>query len=136
LGLCIDWVVYLGYSQKLLYNKNLEITKWIAWHTDMINKAIEISLQQVQTAIQKANFWERAREYVLNTRQIKVLNKLLDSGVDGFEGGLNTKKYISIAKTSTATAKRDIANLVSKNLIEQVEGTAGRSVRYVVKLMD
>jgi Fic family protein len=124
----------LEHSQKLLYNKNLEITKWITWHTEMINKAIEISLEQVQIAIQKANFWDRAREYSLNTRQIKVLNKLLDSGVDGFEGGLSTKKYISIAKTSTATAKRDIADLVSKNLIEQVEGTAGRNVRYVVKL--
>ncbi|WP_294954105.1 Fic family protein [Sulfurovum sp.] len=123
----------LEHSQKLMYNKNLEITEWISWHTDMINKAIEISLQQVQIAIQKANFWDRAREYSLNTRQIKVLNKLLDAGEDGFEGGLNTKKYISIAKTSTATAKRDIADLVSKNLIEQVEGTAGRNVRYVVK---
>ncbi len=126
----------LEHHQKLLYNKNLEITDWILWHTDMINKAIEISLEQVQTAIQKSNFWDRAREHPLNTRQIKVLNKLLDVGVDGFEGGLNTKKYISIAKTSTATAKRDIADLVSKNLIVQVEGTAGRNVRYVVKLMD
>jgi len=125
----------LEHSQKLIYNKNLEITKWIAWHTDMINKAIEISLQQVQIAIQKANFWDRAREYSLNTRQIKVLNRLLDAGVDGFEGSLNTKKYISIAKTSTATAKRDIVDMVSKNLIEQVEGTAGRNVRYVVKLI-
>ena len=101
----------------------------------MINKAIEISLQQVQTAIQKVNFWDRARAYSLNTRQIKVLNKLLDAEEDDFERGLNTKKYISITKTSTATAKRDIADLVSKNLIEQVEGTAGRNVRYVVKLM-
>jgi len=125
----------LEYSQKLIYNKNLEITQWILWHTEMINKAIEISLQQVQIAIQKANFWDRARKYPLNTRQIKVLNKLLDAGVDGFEGGLSTKKYISIAKTSPATAKRDIADLLSKNLISQVEGTAGRSVRYVVKLM-
>jgi len=50
-----------------------------------------------------------------------VLNKLLDVGIDDFEGGLNTK--------------RDIADLVSKNLIEQVEGTAGRSVRYVVRLI-
>jgi DeoR/GlpR family transcriptional regulator of sugar metabolism len=49
---------------------------------------------------------------------------------------LNTKKYISIAKTSPATAKRDIADLVSKNLISQVEGTAGRNVRYVVRLID
>jgi Fic family protein len=119
-----------------MYNKNLEITQWILWHTEMINKAIEISLQQVQIAIQKANFWDRAREYALNMRQIKVLNRLLDAGIDGFEGGLNTKKYISIAKTSPATAKRDIADLVSKNLISQVEGTAGRSVRYVVELMD
>ena len=123
----------LEHHQKLLYNKNLEITDWILWHTDMINKAIEISLEQVQIAIQKSNFWDRTREYPLNSRQIKVLNKLLDVGVDGFEGGLNTKKYIFIAKTSTATAKRDIADLVSKNLIEQVEGTAGRNVRYVIK---
>lgn len=124
----------LEHSQKLLYNKDLDITEWVVWHTDMINKAIEISLDQVQIAIQKANFWDRAREYSLNTRQIKVLNKLLDAGEDGFEGGLSTKKYISIAKTSTATAKRDIADLVSKHLIKQVEGTAGRSVRYVVEL--
>jgi Fic family protein len=115
---------------------DLEITQWILWHTEMINKAIKISLQQVQIAIQKANFWDRAREYALNTRQIKVPNRLLDARVDGFEGGLSTKKYVSIAKISPATAKRDIADLVSKNLISQVEGTAGRSVRYVVRLMD
>jgi len=126
----------LEHSQKLMYNKNLEITQWILWHTQMINKAIEISLQQVQIAIQKADFWDRARKYPLNTRQIKVLNRLLDAGVDGFEGGLSTKKYISIAKTSPATAKRDIADLVSKNLISQVDGTAGRSVRYVVRFVD
>jgi Fic family protein len=122
----------LEHSQKLFYNKNLDITEWILWHTQMINQAIQISLQQVQITIQKAKFWDRAREYALNTRQIKVLNKLLGAGVGGFEGGLNTKKYISIAKTSTATAKRDIADLVSKNLISQVEGTAGRNVRYVI----
>jgi hypothetical protein len=26
-------------------NMDLEITQWILWHTQMINKAIEISLQ-------------------------------------------------------------------------------------------
>ena len=127
---------FLERSQKLIYNKNLDITEWILWHTNMINQAIEISLQQVQIAIQKANFWDRAREFSLNPRQIKVLNRLLDAGKDGFEGGLSTKKYISITKTSTATAKRDISDLVAKKLIKQVEGTAGRNVRYVVWLMD
>ncbi len=123
-------------TQKRMHNKSLDITEWLCWHTDMINRAIEISLQQVQISIQKARFWDRTRAYSLNARQIKVLNKLLDAGEDGFEGGLSTKKYISIAKTSTATAKRDIVDLVSKNLIKQVEGTAGRNVRYVVLLMD
>jgi Fic family protein len=100
----------------------------------MINKAIKLSLQQVQISIQKTNFWDKARIYALNTRQIKVLNKLLNAGVDGFKGGLSTKKYISITKTSTATAKRDISDLLSKNLIKQVENTAGRNVRYIINL--
>lgn len=124
----------LEYTQKLLYNKDLDITKWIIWHTEMINRAIKLSLQQVQISIQKTNFWDKARIYALNTRQIKVLNKLLDAGVDGFKGGLSTKKYISITKTSTATAKRDISDLLSKNLIKQVENTAGRNVRYTINL--
>ncbi|MCB4782641.1 MAG: hypothetical protein LGB70_07340, partial [Sulfurovum sp.] len=92
-----------------MYNKNLEITEWIVWHTDMINKAIE-----------KVNFWDSTRAYSLNTCQIKAPNKRLDAGVDGFEGDLSTRKYISIPKTSIAAAKRDITDLVSKNLIEQV----------------
>ena len=96
----------------------------------MIKNAIEHSLSEVEKVVQKAKFWERAREFSLNSRQIKVLNKILDYGVDEFEGGINIKKYISITKTSTATAKRDIADLVKKGLISKVEGSAGRNTRY------
>jgi hypothetical protein len=31
-----------------------------------------------------------------NERQIKVLNKIFDIGIDNFECGLNTKKYITL----------------------------------------
>jgi Fic family protein len=117
-------------SQSLFLNKDLDLTKWILWHTNMIKNAIEHSLSEVEKVVQKAKFWERAREFSLNSRQIKVLNKILDYGVDEFEGGINIKKYISITKTSTATAKRDIADLVNKKLISKVEGSAGRNTRY------
>lgn len=57
---------------------------------------------------------------------------MLDIGVVDFEGGLSTKKYATIAKTSIPTAKRDIFRLVEYGLLKQVEGSAGRNIRYVV----
>ncbi len=61
---------------------------------------------------------------------IKVLNKILDMGAENFEGGINTKKYISLTKVSKATAVRDISQLVEFGCIEQIEGTKGRNIRY------
>jgi Fic family protein len=34
-------------------------------------------------------------------------------GIDGFKGGLSAENYISIAKTSRATATRDLQALVA-----------------------
>jgi len=119
-------------SQNLFYNRDFDFTKWILWHTNMINSAIEASLEQIKVITQKTKFWDKAREYPLNKREIKVLNKLLDKGVENFEGGLSTKKYASMANTSTATAKRDISKLVEYGLIKQVEGSNGRNTRYII----
>ena len=52
---------------------------------------------------------------------------------ENFEGGLNTKKYISLTKVSKATAIRDITQLVEYGCIKHIEGTAGRNVRYEIK---
>ncbi len=117
-------------SQNLFYNREFDFTKWVLWHTNMVNRAIENSIEQIKIIAQKTKFWDRAREYPLNERQLKVLNKLLDKGSQNFEGGLSTKKYAKMVSTSTATAKRDIGSLVDYGLIEQVEGSAGRNVRY------
>ena len=121
-------------SQNLFYNREFDFTKWIVWHTNIINSAIENSLEQIKIITQKTKFWDKAREYPLNERQLKVLNKLLDKGVEHFEGGLSTKKYANMVSTSIATAKRDITRLVDYGLIEQVKGSAGRNVRYVISI--
>ena len=51
-------------------------------------------------------------------------------GNENFEGGLNTKKYISLTKVSKATAVRDITALVEFGCIKKIDGTAGRNIRY------
>ena len=53
---------------------------------------------------------------------------MLDEGADGFEGGMSAQKYTSIAKTSKATATRDLQQLVEMGVFEPVGG--GRSTRY------
>lgn len=76
----------------------------------------------------------KAREYPLNARQLKVLNKILDKGIENFEGGLSTKKYVSMTNSSIATAKRDITGLIDFGLIKRVKNSAGRNIRYILSV--
>ncbi len=121
-------------SQNLFYNRTFDFTKWLIWHLDTHNNAILITLQKVEQLIEKIRFWNKARLVALNDRQIKVINRLLDIGIDNFEGALSAKKYMAMTKTSIATAKRDIQALLKHELLQQVDGTAGRSTRYMLHI--
>lgn len=55
-------------------------------------------------------------------------------GKENFKDGLSRKKYIIIADTTSATASRDIADLLEKKCIKQVTGTKGRNIRYSITL--
>jgi hypothetical protein len=57
---------------------------------------------------------------------------MLEEGPDGFKGGMNAKKYMSITNTSKATATRDLQNLVEMNVFSMHGGS--RSIRYEVQL--
>jgi len=122
----------LDKTTNLFINKDFDFTAWIKWHLKTLNSAMKMANKNIEYIIQKTKFWDRHRSDNLNERQIKVLNKILDLGYDNFEGGLNTKKYMSITKKSKATVVRDIQELVAYACIKQVEGTSGRSVRYEI----
>lgn len=106
-----------------------EVTDWIAWFLRCQERAIMRSEAQVRIAVQKARFWQRGSALSLNERQRKVVNRLLDAGPGGFEGGLTTSKYAGMTKTSPATAKRDIAELLEKKILRRNPG-GGRSASY------
>lgn len=120
----------LEQMQNLSCNKEYDFTKWIWWHTKMIGSSVELGLKKVDIVVQKAKFWNKRKIEALNSRQIKVLNKLLEYQKGEFEGGLSTKKYISMTKTSKPTAIRDIQQLVSLGYLRQIKGTAGRNTKY------
>ena len=63
-----------------------------------------------------------------NERQRKVINRILEEGSNGFKGGMNVKKYISITGTSKATATRDLQELTEMNVF-LMKG-AGRATSY------
>ena len=120
----------LEQSQNLIYNRSFDFTKWIIWHLQTFDRAIDLSLENINIVIDKTKFWDRVDQANLNERQIKVLNRLADAGVGNFEGGLTAKKYMGITKVSKATATRDIKELHTLGFIEQVTGSAGRNTRY------
>lgn len=108
----------------------LDVTPWLAWFLEQVNSACESAEATVGKVLDKAKFWLRHQNIVLNERQRKLLNKLLDAGADGFEGGMNTRKYVSLSKASRATAYRELADLVEKGCLMQTG--AGRSVSHMI----
>lgn len=111
--------------------KTLEITNWIYYFSNTILEAQIQAKKITNFTLNKTKFLDQAKS-LLNERQLKVIIKMLDQGANGFEGGMSAKKYISITKTSKATATRDLQDLVNKNILT-VKG-AGRSVRYELNI--
>lgn len=64
-----------------------------------------------------------------------LVDVLMDAGSGGFEGGLTTRKYVSMAKVSRATAFREISDMVKKHVLKQNPGR-GRSVSYDLEWPD
>jgi Fic family protein len=81
--------------------------------------------------IDKTRFWQSHSQTILNKRQIKVLNRLLDSAGEEFIQGINASKYQSLTKISKATATRDLVELVAKGCLKQLSG-GGRSTKYAI----
>lgn len=58
---------------------------------------------------------------------------MLQSGVEGFKGGINARKYMKIANCSKATATRDLTELLERGCIIKLPG-AGRNISYDLNL--
>lgn len=108
---------------------SLDVTNWLTWFLTQVEMACTNAEQLVRLTITKARFWLRFQNCDLNERQRKVMNRLLDAGPNGFEGNMNTRKYMNMTKTSRATAYRELTDLVEKGCLIPT-GKGGRSSSY------
>jgi Fic family protein len=86
---------------------------------DIYSSSIQKSLTRVDKTRFLQHFSRSMAETSLNSRQIKVLGKLLEAYPEGFTGGLTNRKYVSMTKTSSETAKRDLRDLLEKQMIQK-----------------
>ena len=108
---------------------NGDISEWLLWFLGCFTRAIESSQNLISNVLAKAEFWHHHAQTIINERQRKVINRLLDAGEGGFKGGITTRKYVSMTKVSRATAYREISDLINKKILRQTSGN-GRNVSY------
>lgn len=119
------------YSALHIASKSNELTPWLHYFVNMVLNAQRHVEAQINFILKKTWFFDTFKD-VLNERQLKVIRRMMQAGIKGFEGGMSAKKYMRIAAASKATATRDLQYLASIKALKQVG--SGRSVRYELDL--
>jgi len=109
----------------------LEVTGWLDFFFRQVEAAANASEATIGKILDKARFWMIHGGHPMNARQRKAINRMLDLGRGGFDGGMTNTKYQSLTGASAATAQRDLAELVSLGIL--VPAGAGRAARYEIQ---
>ena len=120
----IEKKIYYEILQKVQHSSG-DISKWLDWFLNCLYRTLNSTDESSKKFHYKAEFWDKHRETILNSRQRLMLNKLLD----GIDGKLKTSKWAKITKCSADTALRDIKDLMDKGILKQEE-SGGRSTNY------
>ncbi len=100
-------------------NTASELTDWLSWFAATVIEAQRRTMALVEFLIDKTRLLDRLMEQ-LNERQQKALIRVLGEGPEGFKGGLSAGNYVAITGASTATATRDLADMVAKGALIRV----------------
>ncbi len=119
------------YEELAAQSTGNDLTNWLIYFGKTIISAQKQTIKQVDFIITKAKFFDAHKEN-LNPRQLKVITRILQEGPKYFEGGLSAKNYRAITKSPTATATRDLQDLVSKGIFTKTGQL--KSTRYALDL--
>jgi len=114
-------------------NGSLEVTDWLVYFSNEVLKA-QIQVQKlILFTVEKARYFEKFRDK-LNDRQSKVALRLFREGPEGFKGGLSAANYLRICTTSSATATRDLAEMVDLGALKKTGKL--RHTRYYLPMAE
>lgn len=119
---------YYDVLERVSRQADVDITEWLIWYLDCMERAIHASDEVLSHILQKAAFWQNHAHIAFTERQNKVLNIYLD----GYVGKLTVKNWAKHCKISVDTAARDIKDLVAKGVLEPQQGRV-RDVFYGIR---
>ncbi|MDP2455137.1 MULTISPECIES: Fic family protein [unclassified Kaistella] len=119
------------YDELKQAQRNLEVSNWMVYFCSILLDALSDSKKAVLFTVKKTAFFDKFKNQI-NERELKAIQKMMEMGEDSFVGGMSAKKYISINKTSKATATRDLQHLSEIGALLKMGG--GRSISYQLNL--
>ena len=107
------------------------IDDWVEFFLDTLSESANKAEALLGNILNKTSFWDNCRHIGINDRQRKFLNWALDKGNE-FEGHIKRQRYKKIVGgISEATAKRDLLDLVTKEILSPID-TTGRNAGYEI----
>ncbi len=139
-------IKYYSFSSVISANRNfynkciskaltadLSITEWLTDFLTMLEEAILQGISRINHFMRKTRYWQKHSQTLLNARQLKLINDLLDvkENDDEDAANINASKYMNITRVSKATATRELTDLLQKHCLKKLPG-GGRSTKYVI----
>ena len=107
------------YAQLHQASQTNQIDAWVSWFANIVLEAQARTIEGIRFLIEKTRLLDRLRGRI-NARQEKALIRMMAEGLDGFVGGLSAGNYRTITDATSATATRDLAELVMLGALERV----------------
>jgi Fic family protein len=117
-------------TNKLIKNPDLNLTRWIKWHTNTLLNAIKLSINIINKSIDRTKFYDKIRDIKISSNQSKAINMLLTNK----EQIINNSIYRVLTGSSQVTASRQLKDLVKKGVLVPLKEQKGRSAAYELNL--
>jgi len=105
---------------------NGDLTEWILWFLDAMQKSIEECKREITGAIKKMQFLQKNHQADLSGRERKIVEAVWNGELPAV---FSVKEVAAFTGTSHDSALRDIQDLIQKEIVRP-ENKGGRSQKY------
>ncbi len=105
---------------------NGDLTEWILWFLNAMQKSIEDSKKEIAGALKKMQFLQKNQQADLSGRERKIIEAVWNGELPAV---FSVKEVAAFTGTSHDSALRDIQDLIQKEIVRP-ENKGGRSQKY------
>lgn len=105
---------------------NGDLTEWILWFLNAMQKSIEDSKKEIAGALKKILFLQKNQQADLSGRERKIIEAVWNGELPAV---FSVKEVAAFTGTSHDSALRDIQDLIQKEIVRP-ENKGGRSQKY------